>query len=480
LSTFQLTLFGVGMVIGTGIFVLTSVAAQKAGPGMVGSFLIAGLVCAATAFCYGELASLVPVSGSAYAYAYAVLGELVAWMVGWALILEYLVSASAVAVGWSNYLHGLLQRTVGVSLPPWLAKGYFAGGVVDLPAIILTLAVTRLLIVGTRETAFVNSIFVIVKLAALVVFIIFAGPAVHVANFEPFAPTGLSGIGSAAASIFFAYVGFDAVATAAEETRNPQRALPIALVANLLICTLLYVFVAAAAIGAVGAQPLESSPGHPIPVGSQQFVEACAAIRNSIPLVCSEEPLAYVLQIVGHSLAATAIGLCAFSALPSVVMLSIFAQTRIVFSMARDGLLPRRLSALHSKFGTPHVVTLITSGVIIATAGLFPMAELADLANAGTLFAFFAVSVGVLVLRKRAPHLERRFRVPAIWLVGPAAACGCMYLMSQLSRYTLVAFCMWTGIGAAVYGFYGYRRSRLALGNANGPQAGQCVAKMVK
>ncbi|MFN7270737.1 MAG: amino acid permease, partial [Gammaproteobacteria bacterium] len=325
LGAFQLTMMGIGAIIGTGIFVLTAEAAQKAGPGMMVSFIIAGFVCAVAALCYAELSSMVPVSGSAYTYSYAVLGEAIAWMVGWALVLEFAVAASAVSVGWSNYFVGLMERSFGMDLPEAFTKGMYAGGLINLPAAAIAMLVTALLVIGTRESATVNSVLVAIKVVALTVFVILAIPVINGANFQPFAPngfldtTGLGvGIAGAAASIFFAYVGFDAVATAAEETKDPQRNIPIGLIGSLAICTVFYLLVAAGAVGAMGAQPVGDASGVPLSPGSEAFNAACALEANRNLLACSDEPLAHVLDMIGWSKVAQLIGLAAFLALPSV------------------------------------------------------------------------------------------------------------------------------------------------------------------
>jgi APA family basic amino acid/polyamine antiporter len=313
LGAFQLTMLGIGAVIGTGIFVLTAEAAQKAGPGMLLSFIIAGFVCAVAALCYSEMASMVPVSGSAYTYSYAVMGELMAWLVGWALVLEYAVAAGAVSVGWSGYFVGLLREYLGVQLPSAvvnadaliahiklgfgaapsdaLSTAIATGGFVNLPAMIIALLVTWLLVIGTKESAFVNAILVCIKIAALTLFVILAVPVMNSQNFEPFAPLGFGGISAAAASIFFAYVGFDAVSTAAEETKNPQRNMPIGLIGSLGICTIFYILVASGVIGTVGAQPLLDASGQGIAPGSTELAAACAT-RGAEAVVCSKEALA--------------------------------------------------------------------------------------------------------------------------------------------------------------------------------------------
>ena len=456
LGAFDLTMLGIGAVIGTGIFVLTAVAANKAGPGMMYSFVIAGIVCALTALIYSEIAAMVPVSGSAYTYSYAVLGEIIAWLVGWALILEYAVAAGAVAVGWSGYANGFL-REIGAGLPIALTAGpgdtitlpdgTTAAGSFNLIAFLLSLLITWLLYLGTSKSAKFTAMLVLVKIIALAVFIFLAFPAVNSANFEPMLPNGwgtpLSGVGvlGAAASIFFAYVGFDAVSTAAEETKNPNRNIPIGLIGSLAVCTIFYLLVAYAAVGAVGAQPGGA-------------------------LSQSKEPLAFVLREIGWPKVGSAVAIAAIVALPSVVLMMIFGQTRILFTMARDGLLPDVLAKVHPKYHTPHVVTWVTGIAVSLFAAMFPVGMLADISNSGTLFAFFMVAAGVMVLRVTDPKRIRPFRAPLIWIVGPLAMAGCVLLFFSLGwNPTIKFFCGWAIVGLIVYFAYARRRSHLAPGN---------------
>ncbi len=454
LGAFDLTMLGIGAIIGTGIFVLTAVAANKAGPGMMYSFIIAGVVCAMTALIYAEIAAMVPVAGSAYTYSYAVLGELIAWMVGWALILEYAVAAGAVAVGWSGYANGFL-REIGYGLPValtagpadtiTLADGSITKGGFNLIAFLISLLVTWLLIIGTSKSAKVTAVLVLVKVVALTVFIAIALPAVQSANFEPMLPNGwgtpLSGVGvlGAAASIFFAYVGFDAVSTAAEETKNPNRNIPIGLIASLGICTVFYLLVSYAAIGTTGAQP-------------------------GGPLSQSKEPLAFVLRNLGYPRVGNWVGIAAIIALPSVILMMIYGQTRILFTMSRDGLMPKMFSAIHERYHTPHKVTLVTGIAVSLFAAVFPVDMLADISNSGTLFAFFVVAIGVLMLRRLEPNRVRPFRAPLIWIVGPVAIFGCALLFISLGWYTIKLFLIWAAIGLAVYFLYSRNRSILAHG----------------
>ena len=477
LGAIQLTLFGVGCIIGTGIFVLTSVGAQKAGPGLMISFIIAGAVCVVAALCYAEIASMVPVSGSAYTYSYAVQGELLAWTVGWALLLEYAVGASAVSVGWSNYFtNSVLEASLGIDLPAWLQTGPVIfggqpGGLINLPAALIALLVTWLLVIGTTESARVNAVLVAIKVTALTVFIALTLPAVEGDNFSPFMPGGVfggfgSGVGvlGAAATMFFAYIGFDAVSTAAEETKNPQRNVPIGLIGSLAICTVFYILVTAGAIGAMGGDPILGANGAPLQTGSETLARACALPQNAEALVCSGEPLAHVLRTIGFGTIGNMLGYAAFIALPSVILILIFGLTRICFVMGRDGLLPERLATVHPRWRTPHVVTIITGSIIAVLAALFPVGQLADIANAGTLYAFLMVAIAVWMLRRRDPNRARPFRVPALWLVAPLTIGGCLFLFLNLPTEALVGLPLWGVIGLVVYFAYGYRKSHLGRG----------------
>ncbi len=469
LGAFQLTMLGIGAVIGTGIFVLTAEAAQKAGPGMMISFVIAGCVCAVAALCYAEMAAMVPVSGSAYTYSYAVMGELIAWMVGWALILEYAVAAGAVSVGWSGYVVGLIEHAFHIDIPDALVLGPFDGGVINLPAMAIAGLVTWLLVIGTKESATVNAILVAIKIAALTLFIVLAVPVMRMEQFEPFAPLGFSGIGAAAASIFFAYVGFDAVSTAAEETKNPQRNMPIGLIGSLLICTVFYMFVAAGVIGAPGlsSQPVMSATGlAALEPGSRELAAQCAvrAAEGFKDVVCSKEALAFTLREIGWPQIGNLIGLAAGLALPSVILMMMFGQTRIFFVMSRDGLLPQAFSKIHPKFNTPHVITILTGVFVALFAAFFPVGILADISNSGTLFAFAAVSIAVLVLRRTDPGRHRPFRTPLVMVTAPIAILGCAYLFYKLSDHAKSMFLIWAVIGLVVYFIYSRGRSHVGRG----------------
>ena len=484
LGWFQLTLLGIGCVIGTGIFVLTAVGAQKAGPGLMLAFAIAGLVCIVAALCYAEIASMIPVAGSAYTYSYATIGEFFAWTVGWALIMEYAIAASAVSVGWSGYFSGtILNEFLGIHLPAWLSAGPLAfggaeGGLINLPALLIALLVTGLLVIGTSESAKFNAVLVAIKVTALTAFIAltFTSAEWDADKFNPFLPAGVfggfgTGLGAvgAAATMFFAYVGFDAVSTAAEETKNPNRNIPIGLIGSLLICTIFYLLVGYGAVGAAGSTPMFGPDGMALSPGTPEMAAACV---GSDALVCSKEPLAHVMRMIGFGGVGNLIGLAAALALPSVVLMMIYGQTRIFFTMSRDGLLPEVLSRVHPRYHTPHIVTMIT-GVFVALFGaMFPVGILADISNSGTLFAFIMVSIGVMILRKQQPNRHRPFRTPLVWLVCPLAVAGCLLLFVNLSLYTISLFFIWAAIGLVVYWLYGYRHSDLGRG-LTGPEGGE-------
>jgi APA family basic amino acid/polyamine antiporter len=444
----HLVALGVGAIVGTGIYTLVGIGAGYAGPAVILSFIVAGVVCACAALAYAEMATLMPVSGSAYTYTYAVAGELPAWIVGWSLILEYTVVCSAVAVGWSGYAVGFL-KSVGIDLPDALLQGPHAGGIFNLPAAVIVFAVAGMLIVGTRESATVNAFLVAIKVIALLVFMAIAFAAFQASNFEPFMPYGFSahvedgqtrGVMAAAAIIFFAFYGFDAVSTAAEETRNPGRDLVRGIVGSMAVCTVIYIGVAMAALGAMPFGEFAASP----------------------------EPLAHVLRTLQSPIAANLIAAAAIIALPTVILAFLYGQTRIFFVMARDGLLPARLGGVSEKTGTPVAMTLVTAVIVALIAGVFPLAQIAELANAGTLAAFVAVAGCVMALRISDPTRPRVFRTPLVWLVGPLAVLGCFYLFFSLPEITRTRFYIWNVIGIAVYFLYAIHNSRLKNAPAGG------------
>ena len=440
LSWPHLVALGVGAIVGTGIYTLTGVGADRAGPAVILAFAIAGAVCACAALAYAELATLIPTAGSAYTYTYSVVGEAAAWIVGWSLILEYSLACSTVAVGWSAYLVGWIQAT-GVQLPAALLAGPHAGGILNVPAVLVALAVAGMLIAGTRESATFNIILVVIKMTALAAFVLLAFPAFEAERLTPFAPHGLGsvpdaegttrGVMAAAAIVFFAFYGFDAVATSAEEAKRPGRDLTIGIIGSMAVCTIIYMLVAISAVGAVDWRLVARSA----------------------------EPLAFVLRTLDHPLMANLVALAALVALPSVILVMMYGQSRIFFVMARDGLLPRKLSEVSPRTGAPVLITAVTGLFVAAAAGLFRLDEIAELANAGTLLAFIAVAACMMILRRTRPDLKRVFRCPAPYLVGTLAILGCAYLIFSLPAATLVRFLIWNAIGLAVYFAYGRARS---------------------
>jgi APA family basic amino acid/polyamine antiporter len=450
LGPLNLTALGIGAIIGTGIFVLTgTVAAQNAGPAVVLSFVLAGVASVFAALCYSEFASLVPMAGSAYTYAYATLGEFVAWIIGWDLILEYALSATTVAIGWSGYVVSFLAD-VGIHIPPhWqaargtvvtLADGTTTTAIFNLPAVFIIAVVTTLLVIGIRESANVNNVIVFIKLAVVVLFIVLAAPHVDPANWHPFIPPntgerehfGFSGVVAGAGIVFFAYIGFDAVSTAAQEARNPQRDMPIGILGSLVICTILYIVVAAIATGVVPYRELD------------------------VP-----DPIAKVADYAGLGIFASLIKLGAIAGLTSVILVQLLGQSRVFYSMSRDGLLPPFVQKIHPRFRTPYITSILTGLAVAIPAGLLPVRDAAKLVSIGTLLAFVIVSIGVLVLRVREPELPRPFKTPLIWFVAPMGALSAAYLMFYLDKETWLRLLVWLVIGLAIYFLYGRKHSRV-------------------
>jgi APA family basic amino acid/polyamine antiporter len=437
LSWPHLLALGVGSIVGTGILTLIGVGADRAGPAVLVSFAIAGAICACAALAYAELSTMMPTAGSAYSYSHKVLGSTVGWIVGWSLILEYSLVVSTVAVGWSGYAAPLLH---GLGFPKALTEGPELGGLINLPAIVIIAVVAGLLAFGTRESARVNTVLVVIKILTLSLFVAVALPAFDAANLSPFMPFGFGksmspdgverGVMAAAAIIFFAFYGFDAISTAAEETRNPGRDLVIGIIGSLAICTLVYVLVAAAAIGAMPFARFADSP----------------------------EPLALILRQMDRGGVAQVVAIAAVIALPTVLLGFLYGQSRIFLAMARDGFLPASLAKLSSR-GTPVRVTTMTAIIVAILAGILPISEIAALANAGTLIAFAAVGTCLIVLRKREPEAHRPFRVPAGIFVGAATILGCLYLFASLPTKTLIACLCWNALGAALYLVRGRRRA---------------------
>jgi APA family basic amino acid/polyamine antiporter len=432
LGALDLVLLGIGCIIGTGIFVLTGVAAaQFAGPGIMLSFILSGFACAFAALAYAELASMIPVAGSAYTFAYAALGEIVAFIVGWALICEYTVGASAVAAGWSGYMVGLL-KSLGIVLPSAWTSVPADGGILNVPAIFIVICLTILLVFGTKESATFNKILVFIKLACVALFLLMAAPHVNPVNWHPFLPFGFHGVAAGAAIVFFAYIGFDAVSTAAEECKRPNRDIPIGIVGSLVVCTVLYIAVAAVLTGIVPYTLLNNS-----------------------------EPVAFAMRHIGLNAGSAIVAIGAICGITTVLLVLIYGQTRIFLAMSRDGMLPQKLLKIHPKYGTPHIITIITGITICILSGLLPIGIIAELCNMGTLLAFCIVSLGVLTLRYTQPNANRPFRCPAAGLVVPLAVLFCGFLISQLPFKTLTFFSIWFLIGLVVYFTYSHRNSNL-------------------
>jgi APA family basic amino acid/polyamine antiporter len=421
LSALNLTALGIGAIIGSGIFILTGmVAALQSGPAVVVSLLIAGVVSMFAGLCYAEFASVVPIAGSAYSYAYATLGELPAWIIGWTLVLEYALGAAVVAFSWSQHVRSLVTLLGGTGPP-----------VGNLPAALLVAFATALLVIGVKQTAVINTLLVLLKVAVVLLFIIGAAHAIDVAHWHPFIPPrteardafGWSGVLSGAVTVFFAFIGFDAVSTAAEEARNPQRDIPLGVIGSLFICTVLYVLVAAVATGVVRYSELN--------------------VPDPIAVVASRAGLGRVIVLL--------INIGSVAALTSIVLVLLYGQSRVFYAMARDGLLPARLGSVHPRFRTPHVATLVAGAAVAIVATLIPLSEVVSLVSFGALLAFVSVTVGILVLRVREPLLPRPFKTPAVWFVAPAGLVSAVFLLLLISWVTWVRFVIWLAVGLVIY-----------------------------
>jgi APA family basic amino acid/polyamine antiporter len=454
LTGLDLVTLGIGAIIGTGIFVLTGhAAAANAGPAVALSFAVAAFASTFAGLCYAEMASMIPIAGSAYTYSYATMGELVAWIIGWDLILEYLVSAAAVSVGWSGYVVAFMHDAFGVDLPStWtnapvvFEKDHFrvTGAVVNLPAVLITLAVTALLVRGIKESARVNTAIVVIKVIVVLLFIAFAAPYVHTENWHPFIPAnrgefgefGATGVLRGAEVVFFAYIGFDAVSTAAQEARNPQRDLPIGILGSLGLCTVLYIAVSLILTGVISYTKLNVA--HPVALGA---------------------------EATGQRWLALSVEVGAIAGLSSVMVVMLLGQPRIFFAMAHDGLFPAFAAKIHPRFGTPYVTTIITGIACAFGGGVLPIDVLAELTSIGTLFAFFLVCLGVMILRIRRPDIPRTFKAPGgpyiVPIVGMLAAA---LLMGSSSRQTILRLVLWMAVGFVIYFTYSRRHSKLRAG----------------
>ena len=445
-GTLDLTALGIGAIIGTGIFVIVGEAIGRSGPAIVISFVVAGLTCLFSALSYSELASTIPVSGSAYSYSYATLGELVAWIIGWDLLIEYGFSVAVVAVGWGGYVQDLLSSLFGIHLPDAIAGPPGQGGTVNLPAVVLVLAVSALLTAGVRESARTNTVMVITKIAILVFFIVVGFASFKGSHFSNFQPHGFGGTMDAAALIFFAYIGFDAVSTSGGEAKRPARALPIAIVGSLVIATIIYILVALAAIGLTPASALDGSAA-----------PLTDAVRKGAGL---------------GSWAGDLLSFGALIAITSVVLTVLYGQTRIFYAMARDGLVPRWFAKLNRR-KTPVRITVMFGVLVTLLAAFIPLSSLAELVNIGTLFAFLLVNIGVIVLRRTSPDLERGFRTPFVPVFPLIGAALCIWLMTKLEAATWWRFGIWLAVGLVVYFAYSRRHSRVRGGGEGGGDPGR-------
>lgn len=437
LSPVGLTAMGVGAIIGTGIFVVIGEGAMAAGPAVILAFVLAAVTCLFSALSYAELAAAVPVAGSAYTYSYATMGELVAFIIGWDLILEYGVSVAAVAVGWGGNVNAFLDSAFNVRIPDAISTSPEDGGVFNLPAVFIVMAITFLLVIGTKESARANMIMVGIKILILIFFIVAALTSFDIDNFKNFAPDGFAGITSAAGLIFFAYIGFDAVATGSEESKDPGKDLPIAIVGSLVISTVLYVLVAFAAVGVAPIDVMTNSENKDAPLS--------AALERG----------------TGLDWASALLSLGALIAITSVVLVILYGQTRIFFAMCRDGLLPKSFAVIHPRYGTPARLTLAFGILISILAALVPLSEIIKLVNIGTLFAFMLVNLGVIILRRTKPDMDRPFKTPLVPFFPIIGILLCGWLMIDLPGTTWIRFVIWLAVGMLIYVFYGYKHSRL-------------------
>ena len=463
LSALDLVLLGIGAIIGTGIFVLTGrAAAANSGPAVALSFVVASVASAFAGLCYAEMASMIPIAGSAYTYSYATMGELVAWIIGWDLILEYLVGAATVSVGWSGYVVSFLKGAFGIALPSaWVnapvtwseahQSFMMTGAILNVPAILITLFVTGILVTGIKESARFNAVIVFVKIAIVLLFIFAAVNYIHPENWHPFIPPnqgvfgkyGFSGIFQGATMVFFAYIGFDAVSTAAQECKNPQKDLPIGILGSLAICTVLYIAVSTILTGVVSYTKL------------------------SVP-----DPIAVGIEVTGIKWLVSAVNVGAIAGLSSVMLVMLMGQPRIFYSMAKDGLFPPVAARVHPRFGTPYITTIITGVICAIAGGLLPIDILGELTSIGTLFAFMLVSLGVMILRIKRPDIPRKFKVPGgDYFVPICGAVTSGLLMYTATTATIIRLFGWMAVGLVVYGTYGRKHSKLRAASGVNPSA---------
>lgn len=432
LTYIDITLMGIGVIVGTGIFVLTGIgAATYAGPGMILSFVFAGITCTFVGLAYAELASMMPMTGSVYTYTYTIFGEILAWVVGWALVLEYFLAGAVVANGWSAYLTTVLAQA-NIIIPKNLCTPLLNGGIIDLPAAIILGLLTLCLIRGTKESAVVNRILVVIKLAAIFLFLFFAIPHVNTSNWVPFLPFGVNGIFTGASFAFLAYLGFDMLSNMTEESVKPSRDIPIGIIASLVVVTILYVTVTATLTGVVNYMQLDTSA-----------------------------PVAFALSKIGYRFGSAIVGTGVIFGLTAVILVALYAQGRLFLAMSRDGLIPKKLCKIHPKYKTPYLISLITGVLVIIVESIFPINILAELINMGTLFAFTLAAAGIFALRIYHPEIERPFKCPKAFIIMPLGIICCIYLIFKLQPITWEFFIIWTAIGLMIYLFYGYWNSNL-------------------
>ncbi|AZL15262.1 amino acid permease [Rickettsiales endosymbiont of Stachyamoeba lipophora] len=433
LTVTDLTMLSIGAIIGVGAFVLTGIAAAKfAGPAIVLSYLLAGIVCILTGLLYLELAAIIPTSGSSYSYAYASMGEIVAWIVFWFMMMEYTTGSSLIAIGWGGYINGILESGYGIFIPKDFLTTPWEGGIINLPPVLITLVLTMLLIKGTKESSIINIILVVIKTLALILFVVFAFPNLNFEYWENFMPFGAKGLVTGTATVILAYVGFDALASATEESINPKRDLPIAIIVSLLICILIYMSVSASLTLIVPYYTLDNA-----------------------------EPMAYALRAIGNKYGAIIIAVGAVAGITTSLIVQIFGQSRVLFAIARDGLIPNKLSVVHKRYHTPYISTVFVGIIIALVAGLVPLEFISKLASIGILVSFLTVAIGVLIFRIKIPTFQRSFKCPLVWIVAPLSFIICMYLLSDLLVTTWDVCLVWLVLGIIFYFAYGYKNSKL-------------------
>jgi APA family basic amino acid/polyamine antiporter len=433
LGSFNLIIMGIGAIIGAGIFIVTGIASATSGPSLIISFIIAALACGLTALCYAEMASIISVTGGIYTYTQVTIGEIGAWIIGWVGILQYIIAGSSVAIGWSSYVVGFLA-SMGIVIPTMLTSSPLSGnGIINLPAFLIIIALSVVLIRGTQESARLNAFFVFIKLAVILLFIVVGFNFINPANYHPFAPHGIPGIFQGAAMVFFAYIGFDTIASAAEETKNPQRSLPIGIIGSLIICSLIYIVVTGVMNGMV----------------------------NFSMFAHSDAPIMMALQSVGANWVTTIVTIGAIAGLTTVILVNLFVVPRLIFAMSRDKLLPNRLSKVHSKFQSP-VISILIVGIISAfVSGFFPLGDIFELVNIAALSAFIFLAISILYLRKSHPDIPRKFRCPLVPAIPIASIIACVALISQLTTLTIELFAIWLIMGLVVYFVYrNYKNSK--------------------